>query len=105
MIMPIDFNKIGPRSHAKVLTKPNPAGAITDRQQIGPAANPRVKSVGSNYPSAAHSPAFDPHPRRIESFHPRLPARYDAGIFRAFHEDPMEQSSANTQAEILSFWK
>jgi hypothetical protein len=34
-----------------------------------------------------------------------LPAHYDAGIFRAFHEDPVQQSSANTQAEILIFWK
>jgi len=34
-----------------------------------------------------------------------LPAHYDATIFRAFHEDPMEQSSANTQAEFLIFWK
>jgi hypothetical protein len=34
-----------------------------------------------------------------------LPAHYDAGIFRAFHEHPMEQSSADTQAEILIIWK
>jgi hypothetical protein len=96
MVMPIDFNKIGPRSHAKMLAKPNPPGAIPDRQQTGPSAHPRMKSVGSNCPSAAHCSAINLHPRRIESFYPRLPAHCDAGIFRAFHEDPMEQSSANT---------
>jgi hypothetical protein len=49
-----------------------------------------MKSVGSNYPSAAHGSPVNPHPWRIESFYPRLPARYDAGIFRAFHKDPVK---------------
>jgi hypothetical protein len=62
MVVPIYFNKIGPWSYAKVLTKSNPPGTIPDWQQTGPTANPRVKSVGSDYPSAAHCSAVDLHP-------------------------------------------
>jgi hypothetical protein len=62
MVVPIYFNKIGPRSYAKVLTKSDPPGAIPDRQQTGPSPNPGMKSVGSNYPSAAHRSTVDLHP-------------------------------------------
>jgi hypothetical protein len=34
-----------------------------------------------------------------------LPARYDAGVFRAFRQDPMKQRSANTQPIIFNIWK
>jgi hypothetical protein len=34
-----------------------------------------------------------------------LPARYDAGVFRAFRQDSMKQRSTNTQAIIFNIWK
>jgi hypothetical protein len=54
MIVPVNLNKFGPRSYAKVLTQSDPTGAIPNRLQPGPLAHPRMKSVSSNDPSAAH---------------------------------------------------
>jgi hypothetical protein len=44
-----------------------------------------MKSVGPNDPSAAHRSIADLDPRRIDTFYPRLPTRYDARILRTLH--------------------
>jgi hypothetical protein len=105
MVVPVNLNKIGPRSYAKVLTQSDPTGAIPSRLQPGPLTHPRMKSVGPNDPSAVHRSIADLDPRRIDTFYPRLPTRYDARVFRAFRQDSMKQGSTNTQTKIFIIWE
>jgi hypothetical protein len=85
MVVPVNFNKISPRSYAKVLTQSDPTGATPNRLQPGPLAHPRMESVGPNDPSAAHRSIADLDPIRIDTFYPRLPTRYDARVLRMLH--------------------
>jgi hypothetical protein len=68
-----------------MLTQSDPTGAIPNRLQPGPLAHPGMESVGPNDPSATHRSIADLDSRRVDTFYPRLPTRYDARILRTLH--------------------
>jgi hypothetical protein len=87
-----------------VLAQSDPARTIPIRRQTGPPTHAGMKTVSAHNPPAAGGSAVDDDAGGIKPLYLPSPQCDDAGIFRAFYQDPMKLSSAYSEAEAV-IWK
>src|SRR5580700_8887936 len=101
ILSPINFYKIGPRAHSKVMAQSDPARAIPIRCESGPPTNAGMESVSAHDPSAADRSTVEVDAAGIKSLDLFPPQCHDTHFVCTFHQNPMKLGSAHPQAEAL----